>query len=327
MQAALLKENGCSLSLTNVDQPKPEAGEVLLRVRACGVCRTDLHIVDGELKPPRLPIVPGHQIVGEVVECANGVTQFDVGERIGVPWLGSTCGRCDHCRSERENLCDSASFTGFHQNGGFAEWVVADAQFCFPLDSNLSDIQVAPLLCGGLIGYRAYRMAGEAKSIGFYGFGSAAHILIRLACYEGLDVYAFTRPDDNETQQFARNLGAVWAGGSDQLPKIELDAAIIFAPIGPLVPQALQAVRKGGRVICAGIHMSDIPSFPYNLLWGEREIRSVANLTRRDGIEFLKLAAKIPITTTVEQYSLAQVNQALEDLKAGRISGSAVIEI
>ncbi len=325
MRAALLTEIGRPLTISEVDVPTPKERELLIRVSACGVCRTDLHIVDGDLPATQSPLIPGHQIVGQVVEST--VPQFHQGQRVGVPWLGWTCGHCGFCLASQENLCDTARFTGYHINGGFAEYCVADARYCFPLNPNLSDLQVAPLLCAGLIGYRALRMAGDAGKLGFYGFGSAAHILLQVARHERREVYAVTRPHDDETQMFATNLGAIWGGGSDTEVPTELDAAIIFAPAGNLVPKALQAVRKGGVVVCAGIHMSDIPSFPYELLWGERSVKSVANLTRNDGEQFLKLASEIQIETQVAIYPLDEVNDALNDLRSGRVYGSAVIEI
>lgn len=299
--------------------------QLLLRVRACGVCRTDLHIVDGELSQPKLPLILGHQIVGEVVEIGNNVHGFSKVERVGVPWLAYTCGHCDYCQTQQENLCDNALFTGYTLDGGYAEYTVANADYCFHLPQNYDDVHLAPLLCGGLIGYRAYRLAGNAKRLGLYGFGSAAHLLTQVAVFEGKEVYAFTRPGDTATQSFARSLGATWAGDSDTLPPEPLEAAIIFAPAGALVPTALKAVRKGGVVVCGGIHMSDIPSFPYALLWEERVIRSVANLTREDGQAFFKLAARTTIHANVNTYALEQANTALEDLRRGRIEGSAVL--
>lgn len=309
------------------DVPRPEvrAGELLLRVKACGICRTDLHVVDGDLKEPALPLIPGHQIVGEVVQAGPGVTGFATGDRVGVPWLGGSCGHCWYCAHEKENLCDEARYTGYQINGGFAEFTVADAGYCFPIPAQYSDEQAAPLLCAGLIGYRAYRLVESCRSIGLYGFGAAAHIMVQVARHRAQSVYAFTRPGDSEAQAFARELGACWAGESGQPAPEPLDGAVIFAPAGELVPEALRAVRKGGRVVCAGIHMSDIPSFPYEILWGERELCSVANLTRRDGEEFLPLAAQIPVETTVHTYSLEQANEALADLREGRFSGAAVL--
>ncbi len=296
MRAMILQKPGFELSMSDVPMPKPNSKQVLIRIRACGVCRTDLHIVDGELVNPKLPLILGHQIVGIVEEVGKEVSQFQIGDRVGVPWLGHTCNCCRYCRAYQENLCDYAQFTGYQIDGGYAEYTVADERFCFTIPANYPDLQAAPLLCAGLIGYRALRMTGDAQNLGFYGFGAAAHILVQVARYQKKEVYAFTRPGDDSGQKFARELGAVWAGSSDELPPQKLDAAIIFAPAGHLVPAALKAVVKGGVVVCAGIHMSDIPSFPYDILWGERMVRSVANLTRQDGEEFLTLAPKIPIT-------------------------------
>ncbi len=327
MRAMVLTEPCRPLELRELPIPEPGPGQVQLRVRACGVCRTDLHVFDDELPEPKLPLVLGHQIVGVVTKLGEGVERFAVGDRVGVPWLGWTCGHCRYCQSGRENLCDEARFTGYQLDGGYAEYAVADARYCFPIPAGYPDLQAAPLLCAGLIGYRAWRLAGEAERLGLYGFGASAHIIAQVACYRGQRVYAFTRPGDVEGQRFARELGAVWAGGSDQLPPEPLDAAIIFAPAGALVPQALRAVAKGGVVVCAGIHMSDIPSFPYEILWGERVLRSVANLTRQDGEEFLALAPRVPVQTTVQAYLLEQANQALEDLRAGRIHGAAVLVV
>lgn len=327
MRAMILDRVGESLREGELLRPKPESEQVLLKVHVCGVCRTDLHIVDGELTKPKLPLVLGHQIVGTVVEVGNKATQFPVGTRVGVPWLGKTCNCCRYCLTGRENLCDRALFTGYDLNGGYAEYAIADESFCFRIPERFPDLQAAPLLCAGLIGYRAYKMIEEAESIGLYGFGSAAHILMQVAKYQGKQVYAFTRSGDNQGQEFARSLGAVWAGGSDELPPQEIDAAIIFAPVGKLVPAALQAVAKGGIVVCAGIHMSDIPSFPYQILWEERILRSVANLTRRDGEEFLALAPQIPIQTEVTIFPLSKANEALAALRTGKINGSAVLEI
>jgi len=317
----VLEGPGTPLRATEIADPTQAEGQVLLRVRACGVCRTDLHVVDGELAKPTLPLVPGHQIVGEVL--ADG-ERFGAGERIGVPWLGWTCGTCRYCKSERENLCELARFTGYTLDGGFASLCVADERFCFRIPESYPDLQAAPLLCAGLIGYRAYRMAGDAETLGFYGFGAAAHILCQLAVWEGRRVVALTRPGDEAAQSLARELGAVWAGAVDDVPE-QLDGAIIFAPAGELVPAALRAVRKGAQVVCAGIHMSDIPSFPYELLWGERVLRSVANLTRRDGDEFLALAPRVPIRTEVEEFPLEQANEALAKLRAGDVRGAAVL--
>ncbi|WP_201721893.1 zinc-dependent alcohol dehydrogenase family protein [Desulfotomaculum copahuensis] len=323
----MLEEPGTPLRAVDMPVPAPGAGQVLIRVHACGICRTDLHIVDGELKEPKLPLVPGHQIVGTVVATGEGAGRYAAGERVGVPWLGSTCNTCRYCLSGRENLCDSARFTGYHINGGFAEYAVADYRFCFPVPAGYPDLQAAPLLCAGLIGYRSLVMAGEAERLGIYGFGAAAHIVVQVARFQGRHVYAFTRPGDIRTQKFARDMGAVWAGNSDELPPEELDAAIIFAPAGELVPAALRAVARGGVVVCGGIHMSDIPSFPYEILWGERVLRSVANLTRRDGEEFMALAPLIPVRTEVKSYPLEAANQALDDLRYGRFNGAAVLVI
>ena len=325
MRAMVLTAPGEPLRLQQLPVPRPAAGQVLLRVSACGICRTDLHVVDGELTEPTLPLVPGHQIVGTIEQLGAGVTGLRPGQRVGVPWLGGSCGNCWFCSHQRENLCDHARYTGYQIPGGFAEYTVANADYCFELPSRYEDLQAAPLLCAGLIGYRAYRLVEDAASIGLYGFGAAAHILIQLAVYRGQSIYAFTREGDTQAQQFARDLGAAWAGDSLQAPPQALDGAIIFAPEGQLLPQALKAVRKGGRVVCAGIHMSDIPSFPYELLWGEREVCSVANLTRRDGIEFLPLAAEVPVQTTVHPYPLEQANEALDDLRHGRFNGAAVL--
>ena len=300
---------------------------MLLRVHACAVCRTDLHVVDGDLARPKLPLVPGHEIVGVVAELGAGVDRFRIGDRVGVPWLGWTCGVCKFCRSGRENLCAQARFTGYQIDGGYGEFTVADQRFCFALPSGYSDIEAAPLLCAGLIGYRSLRMAGEGRRLGLYGFGAAAHIIAQVARWQGREVHAFTSPGDTEAQAFARELGAAWAGGSDQLPPQTLDAAIIFAPVGALVPAALRAVERGGTVVCAGIHMSPIPGFSYDILWGERTVRSVANLTRRDGEEFLELAPKVPVKTRTLPYRLEQANQALEDLRAGRLQGAAVLHV
>lgn len=325
MRAMVFQGPGNPLQLTELAVPTPGADQVLLRVRACGICRTDLHIIDGELDQPQLPLIPGHQIVGEVVAMGAQVSRFSLGQRVGVPWLGGSCGCCFFCQREQENLCDHALYTGYQINGGMAEFAVARAGFCFALPDNYSDTQVAPLLCAGLIGYRAYSMAGDADVLGLYGFGAAAHILIQLAIADGRSVFAITRDGDHEAQAFARSLGATWAGGASDAPPRMMDAAIIFAPAGELVPTALAAVRKGGSVICGGIHMSDIPGFPYHLLWGERRVQSVANLTRRDGEEFLPKAAAVPVQTTVTEYPLEQAGQALSDLRGGRFSGAAVV--
>jgi propanol-preferring alcohol dehydrogenase len=304
---------------------EPGRGQVLLRVAACGVCRTDLHIVDGELPPLGRPVVPGHEIVGRVEEIGPGAGEFRVGQRVGVPWLGWTCGECDYCRSGRENLCDAARFTGYQIDGGYAEHAVADARYCFPVPDGYGDAEVAPLLCAGLIGYRALAMAGEARRIGIYGFGAAAHIVAQVARWQGRTLFAFTRPGDREAQQFALGLGAAWAGDSTAAPPEPLDAALLFAPVGALVPAALRAVAKGGTVVCAGIHMSDVPSFPYEILWGERRIVSVANLTRADGREFLALAPRVPVKTAVEVFYLRDANEALARLRSGRVQGAAVL--
>jgi len=315
------------LQLAELPLPTPDPQQVLVQIHACGICRTDLHIVDGELTDPKLPLVPGHQIVGTIAKTGAAVQQFALGERVGIPWLGHTCQHCRFCCSGRENLCDQARFTGYQLDGGYAEYAVADQQFCFPIPDGYPDLQAAPLLCAGLIGYRSLRMAGEASRLGFYGFGAAAHILIQVAHYQGRQVFAFTRPQDQAAQDFACQLGAVWAGGSDQQPPEELDAAIIFAPVGRLVPTALKAVAKGGKVICAGIHMSEIPAFPYKLLWGERTLQSVANLTRQDGEEFLALAPQIPIKTAVQAFPLEVANEALAALREGRVQGAAVLVV
>jgi alcohol dehydrogenase, propanol-preferring len=327
MKAMVLKAARGRMELTEVPDPMPKHGELLIKVHTCGVCRTDLHVVDGELTEPKLPLIPGHQIVGTVLDSSRTSVRFKNGDRVGVPWLGGSCGECGYCKSGRENLCDQALYTGYQINGGFTEKCVARENFCFPIPSGYPDLQAAPLLCAGLIGYRAYRMTGEAGRIGFYGFGAAAHILIQLARYEGREVYAFVRKGDEESKQFATQLGAKWAGDSEQMPPEPLEAAIIFAPAGELVPTALKAVAKGGIVVCAGIHMTDIPSFPYSILWGERVVRSVANLTRKDGEEFLALAPKVPIKTEVHPYPLAKANEALDDLRAGKFTGTAVIVI
>jgi propanol-preferring alcohol dehydrogenase len=325
MRAMVLAEPGAALELQHLPIPAPDPGQLLIRVTACGICRTDLHVLDGELTEPSLPLIPGHQIVGTVEAISTGVSGFTEGQRVGVPWLGGSCGACWYCRHDKENLCDEARYTGYQINGGFAEYTVADAAYCFELPPRYDDLQAAPLLCAGLIGYRAYRLLESASTIGLYGFGAAAHILAQLARHRGQKIYAFTREGDHTAQEFARNLGAVWAGDSGQQPPEVLDGAIIFAPEGPLVPLALAAVRKGGRVVCAGIHMSDIPAFSYDLLWGERQLCSVANLTRRDGLEFLPLAAEIPVSTTVHSYRLEQANEALQDLRLGRFNGAAVL--
>ena len=325
MRAMLFERAGDDLRLAEVSVPKPSPEQVLLRVNACAVCRTDLHVVDGELTNPKLPLIPGHEIVGTVAEVGASVSGFKVGDRVGVPWLGWTCGQCSYCRSGRENLCDRAKFTGYTLDGGYAEYTVADHRFCFPIADAYGDAEAAPLLCAGLIGYRSLVKAGGGKRLGIYGFGAAAHIVAQVARYQQREIYAFTRPGDEEAKNFALDLGAVWAGGSDELPPVKLDAAIIFAPVGALVPQALKAVGKGGTVVCGGIHMSDIPSFPYSILWEERSICSVANLTRRDGEEFMELAPKIPVRTEVETFRLEEANEALKRLRDGKIQGAAVL--
>jgi alcohol dehydrogenase, propanol-preferring len=328
MRAMILNAPNTPLQETELPIPTPGAGQVLIQVHTCGVCRTDLHVVDGELTQPKLPLIPGHQIVGTVASHGAGASgAFALGTRVGVPWLGQTCDRCRYCLSQRENLCDYAKFTGYQLDGGYAEYTVADERFCFPIPTGYPDLQAAPLLCAGLIGYRSLMMTGDAERIGLYGFGAAAHIVIQTARYQGRQVFAFTRSGDTQGQQFARDLGAVWAGSSAEAPPELLDAAIIFAPVGSLVPAALKAVAKGGVVVCAGIHMSDIPSFPYELLWGERVLRSVANLTRRDGEDFLSLAPKVPIQTKVEAFPLAAANEALESLRSGKIQGAAVLVV
>jgi propanol-preferring alcohol dehydrogenase len=318
MRAMLLDAPGTPLRAAEMAEPQPGDGELLLRVRACAVCRTDLHIVDGELTQPKLPLVLGHMIVADVVGEER---------RVGVPWLGWTDGTCRYCLADLENLCDRAQFTGYDRDGGFAEYAVADERFCFALPEEYDDLDVAPLLCSGLIGYRALRFTGDAERLGLYGFGASAHIIVQVALHQGRRVFAFTRPGDTEGQAFARGLGAEWAGGSDELPPRELDGAIIFAPVGALVPAALRAVRKGGVVVCAGIHMSDIPSFPYELLWGERVVRSVANLSRRDGEEFLGLAPRVPVRTQVRSFALEEANEAIDHLRRGEVHGSAVLHL
>jgi propanol-preferring alcohol dehydrogenase len=327
MRAMILESQGQPLIETILPDPAPGPGQVLLRVHTCGVCRTDLHVIDGDLTDPGLPMIPGHQIVGTVTALGFQARRFRIGDRVGVPWLGWSCGQCRYCQSGRENLCDSARYTGYQINGGFAEQCVADERFCFPIPTGYPDLQAAPLLCAGLIGYRALRMTGDAQRLGFFGFGAAAHIIAQVAAYEKREVYAFTRRGDTESRAFAHKLGAAWVGSSDDRPPVPLDAAIIFAPVGDLVVAALRIVAKGGIVVCAGIHMSDIPSFPYALLWGERMVRSVANLTRRDGEEFLALAPQIPIKTEVHPYPLAEANRALDDLRHGRFVGAAVIVV
>jgi propanol-preferring alcohol dehydrogenase len=325
MRAMVLERPRIPLVLRERPLPQAGPGDLLIAVSACGVCRTDLHVVDGELERPRLPIVPGHEIVGRVAAIGEGVDGFTPGERVGVPWLGATCGVCPYCREGAENLCDAPVFTGYTRDGGFATHTVADARFCFPLGEGGDDAEIAPWLCAGLIGWRSLRLAGDGKRIGLYGFGAAAHILAQVARWQGRSIYAFTRVGDAAAQDFARSLGAVWAGGSDEMPPEPLDAAIIFAPVGSLVPAALTAVRKGGRVVCGGIHMSDIPSFPYAILWEERQVRSVANLTREDSREFLKIAPQAGIRCEITRYPLDHANEALADLRDGRLQGAAVL--
>jgi len=325
MQAMRLHGPGQLLSLDEIPLPHPLENQVLLEILACGVCRTDLHVLDAELPDIRYPIILGHEIVGRVVETGKGVTRYRIGDRIGVPWLGKTCGACHYCKSGKENLCDRPGFTGYTLQGGFSQYTVANAAYCLPIPERYGDAQAAPLLCAGLIGYRAYCAAGDAKNLGIYGFGAAAHLLAQVAASQGCRVFALTRPGDESAQTFARTLNAVWAGGSEEMPPEPLDAAIIFAPIGALVPAALRAVRKGGRVICAGIHMSDIPSFPYHLIWGERSISSIANLTRADGAAFMDLAATLDLRPAVQLYPLARANEALAHLKNGSLQGAAVL--
>ena len=325
MHAMVMERPGAALRSIERPVPEPGPGQVLLRVHACGVCRTDLHICDGELSEPKLPLILGHEIVGTVAEVGPGVDAFRPGQRIGVPWLGSTCGSCAYCASGQENLCDSASFTGYQLDGGYCEYTVADPRFCFEIPRAYSDSEAAPLLCAGLIGFRALRMAGDARRLGLYGFGAAAHIIAQVASFEGREVYAFTRAGDLEKQDFARRLGACWAGDSTTRPDVELDAAILFAPVGALVPTALAAVRKGGVVVCAGIYMSEIPAFSYDLLWGERQLRSVANLSRSDGNDFFALAPRVPVKAEVMTLPLAKANEALARLRSGAIRGAAVL--
>jgi alcohol dehydrogenase, propanol-preferring len=325
MKVMALEKPGAKLAARDWPVPEPGPGEVLIKVAACGVCRTDLHILDGDLSEGRYPIVPGHEIVGRVVKLGKDVSGLRVDARVGVPWLGWTCGHCRYCKQDHENLCDDAEFTGYHRPGGYAEYTLADARYCFPIPDSYDDVTAAPLLCAGLIGYRSLKMAGRARRLGLYGFGAAAHLIAQLAIGEGREVHAFTRPGDKKSQKFARELGCVWAGGSDETPPERLDAAIIFAPVGALVPAALKVLDKAGIVVLGGIHMSDIPAFPYRILWDERVIRSVANLTRIDGLEFLPRAAKFGVKATTHVYPLAKANQALEDLRAGRFEGAAVL--
>jgi propanol-preferring alcohol dehydrogenase len=325
MRAMLLQKAGEPLRLTDIPVPEPGLGQVLLQVHACAVCRTDLHVVDGELTNPKLPLIPGHEIVGTVAELGGGVIRFKTGDRVGVPWLAWTCGQCPYCRNNQENLCDRAKFTGYTLEGGYAEYTVADERFCFPVPESYGNAEAAPLLCAGLIGYRSLVKAGGGTRLGIYGFGAAAHIVTQVARYQQREVYAFARAGDEDAKKLALRLGARWAGWSEEPPPVELDAAIIFAPVGALVPQALKAVRKGGGVVCAGIHMSDIPSFPYSILWEERSICSVANLTRRDGEEFMALAPQVPVRTEVETFRLEEANEALSRLRSGNIHGAAVL--
>jgi propanol-preferring alcohol dehydrogenase len=321
----LFEKSGQALRAADVPVPSPAAGQVVIRVRACAVCRTDLHVVDGELTLPKLPLIPGHEIVGTVTALGENTKRFKIGDRVGVPWLGWTCSACSYCQSGQENLCDQAKFTGYTLDGGYAEYTLADERFCFPIPDSYSDAEAAPLLCAGLIGYRSLVKAGSGKRLGIYGFGAAAHIVAQVAKYQQREIYAFTRPRDDQAKKFALNLGAVWAGGSNEMPPEKLHAAIIFAPAGELVPQALEAVGKGGVVVCGGIHMSDIPAFPYSILWEERSICSVANLTRRDGEEFMALAPRVPVRTEVETFPLNEANEALTRLRAGKIHGAAVL--
>ena len=325
MRAMLLEAPRQPLQAADIPAPKPDTTQVLVKVAACAVCRTDLHVVDGELPNPKLPLVPGHEIVGVIVERGKAVRRFKIGDRVGIPWLGWTCSGCEFCRGGRENLCDRARFTGYTLDGGYAEFTVADERFCFPIPASYSDAEAAPLLCAGLIGYRSLVKTGNAKRLGIYGFGAAAHIVAQVAKFQGREIFAFTRRGDSEAQEFAKSLGAVWAGDSETLPPTALDAAIIFAPVGSLVPLALRAVAKGGTVVCGGIHMSDLPSFPYDLLWQERTLCSVANLTRHDGEEFFALAPKVPVRTTVQTFPLAEANAVLGRLRNGQIHGAAVL--
>jgi alcohol dehydrogenase, propanol-preferring len=325
MKAMVLDAPGQLLQYRDISDPVPGPDQVLAKVAACGVCRTDLHVVDGDLTEPRLPIIPGHEIVGRIEAIGAGVGEFSIGDRVGIPWLGHTCGHCFFCKTNHENLCDAPLFTGYQINGGYADYTIAEAAYCFPLPPNYADAAAAPLLCAGLIGHRALRMTGDAKTLGIYGFGAAAHIVAQVAQIERRSVYAFTRPGDSKAQAFARSLGCVWAGGSDEQPGTDMDAAIIFAPVGDLVPLALEAVRKGGAVVLGGIHMSEIPAMPYRLLWGERTLRSVANLTRRDAQEFLAIAGRTPLKIEIVPYALCDANAALRDLREGRLTGAAVL--
>lgn len=325
MQAMIFDEPGRPLRMAALDIPQPGPPQVLLRLSACGVCRTDLHLVDGDLGHPKRPVIPGHELVGRVAALGAQVGEFALGERVGVPWLGYTCGRCRYCQAGKENLCEAAAFTGYTLNGGYAEYAVADHRYCFRLPERYPDLQAAPLLCAGLIGYRAYALAGDARRLGIYGFGAAAHIIAQVAVHQGREVFAFTRPGDAAAQAFAIRLGAVWAGDSTAPSPAPLDAALIFAPVGALVPQGLRSLAKGGTLICAGIHMSDIPRFPYEILWHERTIRSVANLTRQDGLDFMRIAAEIPLQMEITPYHLTDANRALTDLRDGRLQGAAVL--
>ena len=327
MRAMVLNESEQPLELRDVTKPKPGRGQLLVRISTCAVCRTDLHVVDGELPDPKLPLILGHQIVGRVEEIGGSNLDFAIGDRVGIPWLGWTDSDCAYCRSGRENLCDNARFTGYTIDGGYAEFTVTDARYCFHLPERYNDIEVAPLLCAGLIGYRSYRKAGDARRLGLYGFGNAAHLIAQIAIYEGRELFAFTRPGDKATQQAAKDLGAVWAGGSDETPPEKLDAAIIFASVGPLIPVALRALAKGGLVVCGGIHMTDIPSFPYDNLWEERVITSVANLTRREGDEFFEIAPRVPVRTFTKTFPLEQANTALDEFRSGKLSATAVLTI
>ena len=321
----MLRSARTALEFTCLDDPNPGEGQVVVKVHTCGVCRTDLHVIDGDLPQTRSPVIPGHEIVGTVAALGDGVTALALGDRIGIPWLGSTCGACRYCRSGQENLCDAPEFTGCTIDGGYAEYAVADSRYCFRLPAGFSDVELAPWLCAGLIGYRALRKTGDARRLGIYGFGAAAHIIAQLARYEGREVFAFTRPRDIAAQSFARDLGVTWAGGSDENAPEELDAAILLAPVGALIPKALRDIAKGGIVVCGGIHMSDIPQFPYDILWGERRVCSVANLTRQDGHDFIKLAQEVPVRTTVMPFPLVRANEALTALREGTVSGAAVL--
>jgi propanol-preferring alcohol dehydrogenase len=326
MRAMIFRGPSRPLSLEDVPIPRAGAGQIVVRIEACAVCRTDLHVVDGELPDPKVPLIPGHEIVGSVVETGPEVDDLQVGQRIGIPWMGWTCGQCSYCRSGLENLCDHARFTGYTIDGGYAEYASADRRFAIPIPASYESAEAAPLLCAGLIGFRSLRKAGDARSLGLYGFGAAAHIIAQVAIHEGRKVYAFTRPGDESGQEFARKVGAVWAGGSDVRPPELLDAAIIFAPVGSLVPAALRAVRKGGTVVCGGIHMSDVPAFPYEILWGERKLVSVANLTQKDGEEFMRIAQQVPVRSTIERFPLEAANEALSRLRDGKITGAAVLD-